>query len=199
MKASFALAFGVLAILAAVISFVLIEQRNADTASEMRARLDALAREGRDLRSEIAALKTGEISAEQRSAILEVIAADRADQKRQQSEDQQKRFVQLSAACADRAAQKYGLTEDQRKGLLEVVMMSREKLDAMQAQMIALRDAGDMDAIADAASRSFHELKAWRLDELTKRLGADVAQRVNEDELGLLGDAGRLEESRQGR
>jgi hypothetical protein len=198
-KASLALALSVVAICAAVISFVLIDQRNAAAASEMHARLDALSRESQALRSEIAALKTSEIRADQRSAILKVIADDRADQKRKQSDDQQQRFVQLSAAYADRAAQKYGLTDDQRKGLLEVLVMSREKFDAMEAQMIALRNAGDIDGLADAANKSYHELKTWRLDELTKRLGSDVAQRVSEDDLGLLGDAGRLEASRQGR
>jgi len=199
MKSPLVLAVSVLVILAAGIGVLLLERKSAASAQETRARLEMLSREIPELRAELAALKAGDISAEQRGAILKLIADDRAEQKRLQGEDEHKRFTELSRACADRAARKYGLTDDQRNGVFDVLMMGREKLNAMDVQPIDFRNAGDVDAMAEAANKAFQALKTWRLDELTKRLGPDLARRVNEDELGMLGDAGRLEASRQGR
>lgn len=168
MKISLASGLGILALLAAMTVLFVLERRNRDLALEAQARAEALERE-------VAVLKTGRASAE----------------------DQQKRFTELSLAFADRAAQKYGLTDEQRQALTEVLRLGREKVNGMVAQLEEFRRRGDVDGIASALNQLNNEYKAWRLEQLTKHLGPELAQRVDPYEDGALGDWGRIEASQQ--
>ena len=172
--------------------------------SETLARLDALDREIADLRAQLAAVKsgadrqptatpavveretpppTGGMSAAEHESVLKVIAEDRAEQKRKQDEERQQRDLQNALARADRAAQKYGLTMDQKKGLVDVFVQDAEKSNDLQTLMQQQGFNGDREAIRKA----FTDLDTWRTDELTKRLGADLAQQVHDGEFNRFG------------
>lgn len=174
---------------------------NDDTA----ARLEALSREVTSLREELAALKAGAaresvpaavpdakpesaetqggISPVQRDAILKVIADDRAEQKRKADEEQQQRDLQNALARADRAALKYGLTVDQKKGLVDVLLADAQKSADLRNQMMNQGFNGDREAMRKA----FTDLDTWRMDELTKRMGPDLAQQVHDGEFNGFG------------
>jgi hypothetical protein len=167
---------------------------------EILARLDALAREVTDLQIELASLKAGaerapvpqvasaerpesvgtttEVDPIQRDAILKVIADDRAEQKRKQEEEQQQRDLASALARADRAAQKYGLTVDQRKGLVDVFLEDAQKTSDLRTQM----QAQGFNADREVLRKAFSDLDAWRMDELTKRVGPAMAQQVHDGE-----------------
>ena len=167
---------------------------------ETLARLDALSREITDLRAEFAALKAGAerepvpstiaaekpesietpagVSPVQRDAILKVIADDRAEQKRKQDEEQAQRDLQNALARADKAALKYGLTVDQKKGLVDVFVADAQKATDLRNQMMNQGFNGDREAMRKA----FTDLDTWRMDELTKRMGPDLAQQVHDGE-----------------
>jgi hypothetical protein len=173
---------------------------SAHREDETLARLDALAAQMSELRSEMAALKAGAnresvpelartekpetvetaaaVSPIQRDAILKVIADDRAEEKRKKDEEQAQRDLQNALARADRAAQKYGLNVDQRKGLVDVLVTDAQKTNELRTQMMAQGFNGDREAMRKA----FTDLDAWRMDELTKRVGPDLAQQVHDGE-----------------
>lgn len=172
--------------------------------SETLARLDALDREIADLRAQLAAVRsgadrqptatpvaveaenapsTGGMSAAEHESVLKVIAEDRAEQKRKQDEERQQRDLQNALAHADRAAQKYGLTMDQKKGLADVFVQDAEKSNDLQTHMQQQGFNGDREAIRKA----FSDLDTWRTDELTKRLGADLAQQIHDGEFNRFG------------
>ena len=180
---------------------------------ETLARMDALALEMTELRSEMAALKAGAnresvpelartekpesveaptaVSHIQRDAILKVIADDRAETKRKQEEEQQQRDLQNALARAERASQKYGLNVDQRKGLVDVFLADAQKTSDLRTQMMTQGFNVDREAMRKA----FTDLDAWRMDELTKRVGPDMAQQVHDGEFkgfpGMPGGARR--------
>jgi len=184
---------------------------------EALARLDALAAQMSELRSEMAALKASAnresvpelarpeksesvetataVSPIQRDAILKVIADDRAELKRKQEEEQAQRDLQNALARADRAAQKYGLNVDQRKGLVDVLVADAQKTNELRTQMMAQGFNGDREAMRKA----FTDLDTWRMDELTKRVGPDLAQQVHDGEFnGFPGGPGGPGGARRG-
>ena len=181
--------------------------------SEALARLDALDREVADLRAQLAALRssadrqpsatpaaietqtppsTGQMSAAEHESVLKVIEEDRAEQKRKQDEERQQRDLQNALAHADRAAQKYGLTMDQKKGLVDVFVLDAERSNDLQTLMQQQGFNGDRETIRKA----FTDLDSWRMDELTKRFGADLAQQIRDGEFG--GPRGRQRGNRNG-
>jgi hypothetical protein len=173
---------------------------------ETLARLDALSAQMTEIKSEMAALKASAsresvpeqareakpeaveaaaaMTPVQRDAILKVIADDRAEQKRKADEEQAQRDLQNALARADRAAQKYGLNVDQRKGLVDVFVADAQKSTDLRNQMMNQGFNGDREAMRKA----FTDLDTWRMDELTKRMGPDLAQQVHDGEFpGMFG------------
>ncbi len=162
--------------------------------AETLARIDALGREVESLRAEIAALKAGaarepaaaaapekpldEVAsnyvAEHRDSILKVIDEDRQEQKRKAEEEQRARELQAALARAERTAKEFGLGHDQEKSLADVYILERQKIDDMRTAM--------RDQTGDPATmrQNFRELRDWRLNELTTRLGAELAEKINE-------------------
>jgi hypothetical protein len=186
---------------------------------EVLARLDGFARELDELRAQIAVLKTGaarepavEIAAQKpldepastfaalhRDAILKVIDDDRQEQKRKQDEEQRARDLQTAMARAERTAKQFGLVGDQAKSLADVYVLERQKIDDLRNQM---RDAGGAVGDPAAMRQGFRDLRDWRLNELTNRLGADLAEKINEADaqrLGGGGEGGRRGNRGQGR
>jgi hypothetical protein len=121
---------------------------------------------------------TAAVTPIQRDAILKVIEDDRAEQKRKAEEEQAQRDLQNALARADRAAQKYGLNVDQRKGLVDVLVADAQKTSELRNQMMSQGFNGDREAMRKA----FTDLDTWRMDELTKRVGPDLAQQVHDGE-----------------
>jgi hypothetical protein len=223
MKSLLIVAVVLLALLTAGLAFALFDGKSAPTAEgtgktsasssaapssngsarrddETLARLDALAAQMNELRSEMGALKAGAnresvpelartekpeavetaaaVTPIQRDAILKVIEDDRAEQKRKAEEEQAQRDLQNALARADRAAQKYGLNVDQRKGLVDVLVADAQKTSELRNQMMSQGFNGDREAMRKA----FTDLDTWRMDELTKRVGPDLAQQVHDGE-----------------
>ena len=200
MKFLLVLAVSLLVVVAAGIGVLLFRTPAATSMPDVRDRLDALSREVQDLRAEIAARKTGELSDSERAAILQLIVDDRADQQAQQRKDQQKRFLELSLACADRAAQKYGWTAEQRASFADVLLLGRDKLEEMETRLRDLGLTSDIDGMVKASEAAYRDFKAWRTEELTKRLGPDLARRVGEDaDFNALANAGLVQASRASR
>jgi hypothetical protein len=168
MKISLASGLGILAVLAAMTALFVLERRNRNLALEAQARAEALERE-------VAQLKSGRASAE----------------------EEKKRFTELTLAFADRAAKKHDLTDDQRKALVEVLELGRERISGVLAGLEGIRDRGDVDALEQEVNKASDEYKTWRLDELTKRLGPDIARSLSRDEEGALGDWSRVEMSQR--
>jgi len=169
----------------------------ATGAGALLLRVGALSRDVQELRAELAAVKAGQVTPEIRKAVLALIEESRVERKRQQAEDENQRFRQMTEASADRLAQKYGLAADQRARLVDLLYLSREKMDAMEAQMRELASTGDVDAVTKASHEAFEDLEAWRRDELVQRLGAELAERVAKDsDFGMLADAARVQTSR---
>jgi hypothetical protein len=190
---------------------------SAHREDETLARLDALAAQMSELRSEMAAIKAGAnresvpelartekpeaveataaVTPIQRDAILKVIADDRAEQKRKADEEQAQRDLQNALARADRAVQKYGLNPDQRKGLVDVLVADAAKTNELRTQMMSQGFNGDREAMRKA----FTDLDTWRMDELNKRVGPDLAQQVHDGEFnGFPGGPGGQGGARRG-
>jgi hypothetical protein len=175
-------------------------------------RIDALDREVEDLHAEIAALRAGAARevlpatgasgepadegrasyvALHRDAILQVIDDDRRDQQRKREEEQRARDLQAMLARAERTAKRFGLTGDQQKALADVYLIERQKMEELRTQM---RDQGGPGSDPEQVRESFQQLREWRLGELTTRLGADLAQQINDSEFDRmrgLGQGGR--------
>jgi hypothetical protein len=177
----------------------------ADSRSdEVLARLDGFARELDDLRTQIAVLKTGAarepavetaaqkpldepaatFAAAHRDAILKVIEDDRQEQKRKQDEEQRARDLQTALARAERTAKQFGLAGDQQKALADVYILERQKIDDLRSQR---RDPSGAAGDPQAVRQGFRDLRDWRLIELTNRLGADLAEKINEADAQRLG------------
>jgi cell division protein FtsB len=168
---------------------------------ELLARMDALARQIDDLESQIAELKAGaarepvpaaapELASEKpldntsaafaavhHDAILKVIEDDRLAQQKKREEEQRARDMQTLLARAERTAQRFGLSADQQKSLADVYLLERQKMEDMRTQM---RDQGGFGGDPAAFRESIKEMRDWRLNELTTRLGSDLAEKINE-------------------
>ena len=169
--------------------------------TEVFQRLDSLARELEQVRAEVASLKAGaarepapEVAAanpvddapaafasEHRSAILRVIEEDRETQRRKQEEEQRARDLQASLARAERTAKQLGLAPDQQKALADVYVLERQKVEELRSQM---RDQGGPGGDPEAIRTTFREMRDWRMNELTTRFGSDLADKINEADMG---------------
>jgi hypothetical protein len=180
-------------------------------ADDVLARLDTLTREIDDLHAEVLALKAGAerqpaaapaavavenesaaaFAAQHRDAILKVIADERAEQVRKKEEEQRQRDMESLLARADRTAKKFGLDATQQKQLADVYVLEQQKIEDMRT---AMRDQGGWQGNPDGVRTAFQEMRDWRLNELTTRLGADLAQKINEADVqafrGAMGGPG---------
>lgn len=169
-----------------------------NAADEVLARMDALAREVDDLRAQVAALEAGAerepavVAAESpveesattyaavhREAILKVIEDDRLMQQKKREEEQRARDLQQTLARAERTAKRFGLTQDQQKSLADVYLLERVKMEDFRTQF---RDQGGMGGDPEQMRTAFTELRDWRLNELTTRLGPDLAKQINDSD-----------------
>jgi hypothetical protein len=131
----------------------------------------------------VAEAETTDFAASHRDAILKIIAQDREDLEHKKEEERKARDLENILARADRAAKKLGLNTTQQKALADVYILEGQKMEEMRN----LRGQGD----PEAARTAFQEFRDWRTSELTKRLGADLAQQVNESDLaGFRGNGG---------
>jgi len=119
-------------------------------------------------------------AAEHRSAIMKVIEEDRQAQKRKADEEQRARDLQASLARSERTAKQFGLAADQQKALADIYILERQKMDDIRNQFAA---QGGPGGDPEAMRTSFRELRDWRLNELTLRLGADLAEKINESDV----------------
>jgi hypothetical protein len=162
-------------------------------------RLDALSREIDDLRAELASVKSSasreparevaalpatddaaaSYSSERRGEILKVIEEDREAQKRKADEEQRARDLQQALVRAERTAKQFGLAADQQKKLADVYILERQKMEEMRNQF---RDQG-MNGDPEAMRNSFREMRDWRMNELTVRLGAELAEKINDSDM----------------
>ena len=172
---------------------------------ELLARIDGLGREMDEFRAQIAALKAGAerepavaavpetaaddsataFAAVHRDAIQKVIEEDRLAQQRKREEEQRARDLQMMLARAERTAKKFGLTTEQQKSLADVYLLERTKMEDFRTQM---RDQGGFGGDPEQMRASFQELRTWRLQELTTRLGPDLAQQINDSEFDRFRD-----------
>jgi hypothetical protein len=164
---------------------------------EVLARMDSMAREIDSLRIQVAALRAGAerepaiVVAEPvdgiaasgaalpRDKILQVIEEDRLAQQRKRDEDQRARDLAAMLTRAERTAKKFGLDARQEKSLADVYILERQKMEDFRTQM---REQGGFGADPEQMRQSFQDLRTWRLDELTSRLGSDLANQINESE-----------------
>ena len=179
---------------------------------EVLQRLDALSREVDALRSELAAVRSSasrepvqEVAAataapidessaafasEHRGAILKVIEEDREAQKRKQEEEQRARDLAASLARAERTAKQFGLGPEEQKALADVYILERQKMEELRNQM---RDQTGFGGDPEAMRNSFREMRDWRLNELTVRLGSELAEKINESDIGAFRGFGQRE------
>jgi hypothetical protein len=115
-------------------------------------------------------------AAQHRAAILKVIEDDRQEQKRKQEEELRARDMQTALARAERTAKEFGLSSDQQKALADVYILERQKLEDMRNQM---RDQSGLGGDPVALRQTFRDMRDWRLNELSSRLGADLAEKIN--------------------
>lgn len=123
----------------------------------------------------VAEADTTNFAVQNRDAVLKIIAQDREDQERKREDERKAKELENILSRADRAAKKLGLNSTQQKALADVYILERQKMDEMRN----LRGQGD----PESARSAFQEFRDWRTAELTKRLGADLAQQVNESDL----------------
>ena len=171
--------------------------------AEVLQRLDVLSKEMDDLRADLAVLRSSasrepaheaaaaaapapidessaSFASEHRNAILKVIEEDREAQKRKAEEEQRARDMAASLARAERTAKQFGLGADQQKALADVYILERQRMEEMRNQM---RDQAGMGGDPEAMRNSFREMRDWRLNELTTRLGAELAEKINESDI----------------
>jgi uncharacterized membrane protein YgcG len=176
---------------------------NSDLQSEITALQNELAR----LRSELVSLREGRtresatatpasastelIPAEslaiiQKDAILRVIAEERADLQRKEDEARKQRELEQATQRAERVAKELNLSPAEQTKLAEVYVMEREKRDEFMRNM----RSGEVPD-REQMRQSFQEYREWRTNELTTRLGADLATKVNEYDGDRMGFGGR--------
>lgn len=165
----------------------------SDEVERLRAELVAL-REGRVRESATAQddgkvgeeLPAGSLAILQKDAILRVIAEDRADQVRKEEEARKQRELEQAQQRAERTGKELNLTAAEQSKLAEVYAMEREKRDEFMSRM----RAGDVPD-RDQMRQQFQEYRDWRTNELTSRLGSDLAAKVNEFDGDRMGFGGR--------
>jgi hypothetical protein len=171
--------------------------------SKLVSRIESLNQDVTDLRQELLRLKQDahrepataeapakvaevdptDFAAQHRESILKIIAQDREEQARKAEEERKARDLENTLARADRTAKKLGMNSTQQKALADVYILERQKMDDMRG----LRNGGD----PEAARTAFQEFREWRVTELTKRLGPDLAQQVTDaDQAGFRGFGG---------
>jgi hypothetical protein len=166
---------------------------NAFNADKLVARIESLNQEVTELHLELTRLKsdkdrapaaapvkvaeaeTTNFAAQNREAIMKLIAEDREELERKKEDERRAKDLEAILARADRAAKKLGLNSTQQKALADVYLLERQKMDDMRN----LRGQGD----PEAARTAFQDFREWRTEELTKRFGADLAQQINESDL----------------
>lgn len=166
----------------------------SDEVMRLRAEIAAV-REGRVRETAVAATPTAageELPAESlailhKDAILRVIAEDRAEQLRKEDEARKQRELEQAQQRAERVAKELNLSKAEERKLAEVYVMEREKRDEFMSRM----RAGDVPD-RDQMRQSFQEYREWRTNELTTRLGADLAAKVNEYDGDRMGFGGRM-------
>ncbi len=201
MKTAPLASFAFLIVLLTGVVGVWLHHERVQAVRDLGSRLDELSREVTGLRSEIASQQSTKMSSAQRDAILKVVADERAERQQAEERARQQRFAQLCIQNAEHAAKKFGLSEDQRNGYAEVLRLSQDRLVALDARMRdVFSKTDDVQERSSASESTMEDYKNWRLEELTRRVGADLAQKINEDvEFGVLADFSRLETSRQGK
>jgi hypothetical protein len=132
---------------------------------------------------QLASEENSTFAVEHRDAILKIIAEDREALERQKKEEDERKQMEALLARADRTAKKLGMNATQQKALADVYVLERQKMDEMRG----LRTQGD----PEAARTAFQEFRTWRTDELTKRLGTDLAQQVEEADVAMWRGFGR--------
>lgn len=162
-----------------------IEKLEAEVA---RLRADLLAvKEGRvresaipaDTRATAAiAASDEEFLANHRSAILRVLADERADAAKKAEEERRQRDMEAATQRADRIAKELGMTTAQRDSLADIYFTERGKRDEF---MKGLRE-GTIPEDREQMRQTFQQYRDWRTNELNTRLGADLAARVTEAE-----------------
>lgn len=121
-----------------------------------------------------------------KDAILRVIAEDRADQLRKEDEARKQRELEQATQRAERVGKELNLSTTEQRKLAEVFVMEREKRDEFMRNM-RNGDVPDREQMRT----SFQEYRDWRTNELTTRLGADLAAKVNEMDGDRMGFGGR--------
>jgi hypothetical protein len=132
---------------------------------------------------QLASAENSTFAVEHRDAILKIIAEDREALERQKKEDDERKQMEALLARADRTAKKLGMNATQQKALADVYVLERQKMDEMRG----LRTQGD----PEAARTAFQEFRTWRTDELTKRLGTDLATEVEKADVAMWRGFGR--------
>ena len=111
-------------------------------------------------------------AAAHRSAILAVIAEDRAEQARKAEEERKQREIEQSVQRADRIAQRLGMNLAQTKQLEVFSETARQRLEELRGGMTDF--AGDPQAMRE----SFQEFRRWGETELTALYGSELAGKV---------------------
>jgi hypothetical protein len=117
------------------------------------------------------------VIAQHRTDILKVIEEDRQEQARLKEEARQKQIRDSMIARADRIAKQLKLGEAQQQSLADVYVLERQKTDELRNKN---NNALDPQAARDAFRSGMNEIRDWRSGELTKRLGADIAQEIED-------------------
>ncbi len=121
-----------------------------------------------------------------KDAILRVIAEDRADQARKEEDARKQQQLEQAMQRAERVGKELNLSKAEQQKLGEVYAMEREKRDEFMSKM-RTGDVPDRDQMR----QTFQEYRDWRTNELTTRLGADLATKVNEYDGDRMGFGGR--------
>ncbi|MBK7877957.1 MAG: hypothetical protein IPJ77_19950 [Planctomycetes bacterium] len=166
----------------------------SDEVLRLRAELAAV-REGRVRETAVEGTPTKvgeEIPAESlailhKDAILRVIAEDRAEQQRKEDDAHKQQQLEQALQRAERVGKELNLSKGEQQKLAEVYAMEREKRDEFMSKM-RQGDVPDRDQMR----QSFQEYRDWRTTELTNRLGADLATKVNEYDGDRMGFGGRM-------
>jgi hypothetical protein len=118
-------------------------------------------------------------AAAHRSAILAVIAEDRAEQARKAEEERKQRDIEQTLQRADRTAQRLGMNIAQTKQLEVFYETQRQRMDELRG---TLQDgAGDPQAMRE----TFQEFRRWSETELTALYGSDLAGKVMAEGAGF--------------
>lgn len=122
-------------------------------------------------------IPAGSLAIIHEDAIRRVIAKDRAELQQKEEDARKQREIDSAVQRAERIAKELGLSTAEQQKLAEVYVMERDKRDEFRK---AFQDGTVPDR--DQMRQTFQEFRDWRTTELTSRLGADLAAKVNEFE-----------------